>query len=300
MGNKVNYTIVGIFVIVLTAALIGGILFLSNTRRSAEYNTYLVYMNEAVSGLSIQAPVKYNGVDVGYVEDINLNTVNLQQVVLTLKIKRDTPITQSTVATLMSQGVTGITYVGLKATQTQSPPLTAAAGEPYPVIPSEPSLLVQLDTALREVTDNIKDISQVFLKTFDQQNQTAIKQSLQNIAKVSQTLANSSKQIDNILQQTSKASNQFPTVMTQLSQTLKSAQQMTQQLTTTAKNVDSVMARSQVAVQNISDQTVPTFTQTLQKLNEVLNDAQQLTGELKENPGVLLRGKQLPPPGPGE
>lgn len=236
MGNKVNYTVVGLFVVILTTALIGGILLLSNTRRSAEYNTYLVYMTEAVSGLSIQAPVKYNGVDVGYVADIGLNPDNLQQVVLTLDIKRNTPITQSTVATLMAQGVTGITYVGLKANEAQSPPLTVENGAPYPVIPSEPSLLVQLDTALREVTDNVKDISQVFLKTFSPQNQAAIKQSLQNI---------------------SRASNQFPDTMTQLQQTLKSAQQMTQQL-------------------------------------------QQVGAELNENPSVLLRGKQLPPPGPGE
>src|SRR3989338_6673786 len=201
---------VGLFVVVLIAAMAGGALLLSGRYDYKKYRTYLVYMNEAVSGLSAEAPVKYNGVDVGFVSSIDLNPNNFRQVILTLRIKEGTPIAQSTIATLMAQGVTGLTYVGLKSTESKSPLLVTTHGEPYPVIQSAPSLLMELDTALREVTDNIQNISNVFFNTFDKQNQQAFKESLQNIQNFSKTLSNNTQKIDTILNNTSKVSEKLP------------------------------------------------------------------------------------------
>ncbi|MDP2786291.1 MAG: MCE family protein, partial [Sulfurimicrobium sp.] len=62
METKVNYTIVGLFVILLFAALVAGILWLSGGAQYRKtYDTYLAYMNESVSGLNLNAPVKYRG-----------------------------------------------------------------------------------------------------------------------------------------------------------------------------------------------------------------------------------------------
>src|SRR5690606_19698287 len=107
-----------------------------------------------------------NGVKVGYVDSIRLNPQDPQQVVLKLKIRRGTPITTSTIATLVSEGITGIDYVGLKALTSQAPPLKAKPGEKYPVIPSEPSLLVKLSTALEDVTKTIKGLTDSVGKVF--------------------------------------------------------------------------------------------------------------------------------------
>lgn len=300
MGGRVNYTMVGAFIVVLIAALIGGIFLLSNFRSDVPYDTYLVNMNEAVSELSIQAPVKYNGVNVGYVSNIELNQNNLQEVILTLKIKQGTPITESTIATMMAQGVTGITYVGLKSTKSQSPLLVSRPGEPYPIIKSVPSLLMQLDTALREVTDNIKGMTQIFYKTFDEQNQQALKQTLQNVQNFTKTLSDNTQEIDTILNNTSKASKKLPATINQLNATLTSTKKLTQKLTTTGQKINNMVDDSRAAMQNISGQTVPQFNETLRKVNQLLASLQALSKELKRNPSMLIRGKALPPPGPGE
>ena len=68
MEEKVNFAIVGVFVLALGAALIAGVLWLSSGgayRRA--YDTYQTYMHESVSGLSRDAPVRYRGVEVGRV-----------------------------------------------------------------------------------------------------------------------------------------------------------------------------------------------------------------------------------------
>src|SRR6056297_868388 len=101
METKVNYTIVGIFVTVLLAVIILIGLWLSSGLKTKAYKIYQTYMNESVSGLSENAPVKYNGVNVGMVESIELNLQNPSQVILTLEIKPNVPITQTTTAHLM-------------------------------------------------------------------------------------------------------------------------------------------------------------------------------------------------------
>ncbi|MDE2089916.1 MAG: MCE family protein, partial [Gammaproteobacteria bacterium] len=114
METKVNYAVVGLFVLVLGAALIGIVLWLSagNFNRQA-YVTYYAYMQESVSGLNVNAPVKYHGVDVGRVRRIMLDPHDPARVRLVLDVVRGTPVKTDTVAMLAAQGLTGIAYVEL-------------------------------------------------------------------------------------------------------------------------------------------------------------------------------------------
>jgi phospholipid/cholesterol/gamma-HCH transport system substrate-binding protein len=290
--SKVNYTIVGLFVVLLSAALIVAAIWLSGSDRK-EYKTYLVYMHEAVSGLTLEAPVKFNGVDVGYVSSIQLDVNNPQQVRLLLNIDKAVPLNTSTTATLMAQGVTGLTYIGLKARSSQAPTLEAASGQKYPEIQSTPSLLVELDTAVRDVTTNIRSVTTIFNQVFDKQNQASITESLANLQKFSQTLADNSSRIDAsikntslILQNTAQASARLPKLADQLQSTLTSVQQISQ--------------TSRVAVQAIDQQIVPNGLELLARLSNVLANLQSLTGELQQNPSMLLRGRQPLQQGPGE
>ncbi|MDP2707564.1 MAG: MlaD family protein, partial [Burkholderiales bacterium] len=106
-----NYALVGAFVLVLGAVLIAGVLWLaSGGAYHKKYDLYLAIMDESVAGLNLNAPVKYNGVDVGKVRQIQLDTVNPERVNLLFAIERGTPIKEDTVAVLKIQGLTGIAY----------------------------------------------------------------------------------------------------------------------------------------------------------------------------------------------
>ena len=59
MDAKVNFAVVGAFVLVLGAALVAGVLWLSSGKSYRKaYDTYLVYMSESVGGLDPDAPVR--------------------------------------------------------------------------------------------------------------------------------------------------------------------------------------------------------------------------------------------------
>lgn len=242
MGGRVNYTVVGIFVVAFVTAFIVIVLWLSvGTRKT--YDTYLVYMNEAVSGLTEQAPVRFNGVTVGFVKTIRLNPKNPKQVLLTLEIEEDTPITTSTVAVLMAQGITGVTYIGLKANTVDAPLLTQKPGEKYPVIPSEPSLLVELDTALREVSGDVNEVSSRIKNLLSEENLKSLQQILQNLQIVSQSLSASSANIQNSIANVKQSSQQVLPQLSEFMNELTQSSQYLKQLLRELKDNPSLLIR---------------------------------------------------------
>ena len=162
MEEKVNFAVVGVFVMVLSAALIGGVLWLSSGKSyGTSYDIYQTYMKESVAGLNLKAPVRYRGVDVGRVQKIALAPGNVEQVQVTLAIERGTPIKVDTVAVLSTQGVTGIAFVDLTGGSRNSPELKAEPGAPYPAISSGPSLMVRLDASLIDVARTFKNAARL-------------------------------------------------------------------------------------------------------------------------------------------
>jgi phospholipid/cholesterol/gamma-HCH transport system substrate-binding protein len=162
MEEKVNFAVVGAFVLVLSAALIGGVLWLSSGKSyGTSYEIYQTYMKESVAGLNLNAPVRYRGVEVGRVQKIALAPGNVEQVQVTLAIERGTPVKVDTLAVLSTQGVTGIAFVDLTGGSRDSPELVAAPGADYPVIKTGPSLMVRLDDSLIDAAHTLKNAARM-------------------------------------------------------------------------------------------------------------------------------------------
>lgn len=213
METNVNYTIVGAFVIALFAAMVFGIIWLSAGFSSEHQTIYKVYMAESVSGLNIDSSVEYNGVNIGNVADIDIDHKNPHLIILLLKIKSNTPITMGTRATLNSRGLTGTAYVALQDLGHDIRPLEIEKGEDYPVIKTSPSFYMRLDTALKQVTTDIHLFSRSIQMMLNPSNQQAFKQTLSNLQSITNTLMLNSQQMNNILQNSAKASERLPTLI---------------------------------------------------------------------------------------
>src|SRR3990167_3862769 len=298
MEGKVNYTTVGVFVVSLVAMLLTAIFWLSSVGHGKLDNTYEVLLYEDVTGLSKDSPVRFNGVKVGFVDSISLDKKNPKLVRLILKIDRGVLITKSTYAILNEQGITGVVNVNLKAQTDTATPLESTPGEPYPVIPSKPSLLMQLSNTLPELTSNIQELSGSISEILDSKNRKAITQSLQNIASITQVLANNATEFSNIMQNLDKTmenvsagSEQFPGAMKKFNKTLRAVNKMAAQMEVT-------MQSGRVAINNFSTQLMPNAQMALENLSNVSSNVDQLTTELQRNPSMLVRGRVPAQPGP--
>ncbi|MDF1655507.1 MAG: MlaD family protein [Coxiellaceae bacterium] len=307
MDNKVNYTLVGGFVIILVAVLVVIFIWLEDLNKKDDAVHYQVLMNESVAGLTPKAQVTFNGVKVGSVKSIELNPKDPQQVRLILAMKANTPINQSTVAMLKSQGITGVTYVGLSATRRDAPALMKKAGQEYATIPSKPSLLETLSDALEDVTQNIKHLSISVQKIVDQKNRKAIADSLQSVQQITKNLADNQRNFNKIIDSTrlltkniATSTEDLPETVKQLNKTLVALKGMANKITKTGSTIDATMEGANSLVQNVTQQVVPQTTELVTTINATIREINHLTNQLQHNPSMLLRGQRNPPLGPGE
>jgi phospholipid/cholesterol/gamma-HCH transport system substrate-binding protein len=272
MESDVNYTLVGGFVIILLTAIIISIVWLSSGFSFDTDKIYLINMQESVSGLNIDSPVEYNGVEVGSIKKIDLNNKNPQLVELLIKIKSNIPITKGTIATLNTRGVTGITFIALKDKGRDLTPLKPLHGQLYPVIKTAPSIFVRLDTALSRVSDNLQKVTAAIQAVLDKENQLYIKRMLQHVERITGTLDRNSQKLNTILQNTAIAS----------------------------QNLTPLLQSSLNTMKTFESQTLPITYQVLNRLDEMTANLSQISLEIKDNPSILIRGSAPGTLGPGE
>lgn len=304
MEEKVNFAVVGAFVLVLSAALIGGVLWLSSGKSyRAVYDVYQTYMMDSVAGLNINAPVRYRGVQVGRVQKIALAPGNVEQVQLTLNIERGTQVKVDTVAVLQTQGLTGLAFVELTGGGRDSPMLKVQTGEKYPVIKAGPSLMTRLDSAVTALLTNLNRSSENFNALMDEDNRRAVKNTLKDIEVLSRTLAARSTTIDasltnaaRTMENTARLTGELPQLAQRVQRSAEAFDRMADQLSRTAANASSTLDETR----QFTGETLPEVHQLVIELRDLTGSLRHFSGELEQNPSMLLYGKPAAQRGPGE
>ncbi len=303
-----NYTLVGAFVVGLGATLIAIVLWLaSGGAWHKKYDLYLAMADESVAGLNLNAPVKFNGVDVGQVRHITLDPANHERVRLTFAIERATPIKQDTVAVLKTQGLTGIAYVELLGGAIDSPPLAATAAEPYPVIQTKPSLSARLENVLSSVLAKIDRTSSNIDAILSDQNRVALSSTLSDVAALARTLAARKDTVDaaitnagRTLDQSARASAQLVPVIASFGRTAESLDHMGHEAADASARAGKAVDAVGADVQRFGAETLPEMQRLLGELNVLSTSMRRLSEQTERNPAGLLFGRSPLPPGPGE
>ncbi|MGA7801407.1 MAG: MlaD family protein [Gammaproteobacteria bacterium] len=307
MESRVSYTVIGLFVLVFGAAGVVLGVWLAFGDLGQNYRTYLVYMKESVAGLYVDAPVKYKGVEVGKVNDIEISPRDPQEVRLTLEIQVKVPIKEDTVAILSVQGLTGIAFVDLTGGSSGSRPLEATPSEPYPVIRSGPSLFVRLDKAVSEMLTNVNALAMDAHQLLNSRTRESIEQALAHIATLTAQVAKHDKSIGTALdstaktmQNTAKASAALPDLVEQMHHSVEALNSMAQSISQTSEAVRGAVKNGAGELQTFGRQTLPQVNDLLGQLQQLTGSLQQLSHKLQEQPQVLIYGNRPTAPGPGE
>lgn len=286
MEAKTNYFIVGLTVIILAACLLAAGLWLSIGFDKKTYNTYTVYMREPISGLTEESPVKYNGVKVGFISMIQLHQHDPQQVKLRIQVEEGTPITTSTTATLIAQGITGTTYLGLSAGSSSFFPLQKTPGEPYPVIPYRPSFFYSLEKNVTKITDSMN-------RVLDKKNTDSIKNSLTNLEKISATIEQNNKNLN-------KSLNDLPLLISEVKNSARQFTATSHDISAASLLLSSTLKAGRNSIDKISQQAIPPAVLLLRRLDLIAANLEKVSADMRQNPAVMIRGSAPPKPGPGE
>ena len=303
-----NYTLVGAFVIGLGALLIALALWLaSGGAFQRKYDLYLAIEDESVAGLNLNAPVKFNGVDVGKVRDIRLDPANPERVRLIFAIEQGTPIKQDTLAVLKTQGLTGIAYVELSGGARDSPPLLATAPGEYPVIRTKPSLSARLENVLTTVLAKLDRTTSSVDAILSDENRRAFSSTLQDLAAVSHTLAGRKDALDagivdaaRTFDRSARASAQIGPVIERIGRGADAVEALGREGALASASAGKTVAQVGADVQRAAADTLPELQRLLGELNALSTSLRRLSDQTERNPSSLLFGRSPVPDGPGE
>lgn len=303
-----NYALVGAFVLALGTLLIAVALWLaSGGAFKQKYDFYLAVSDESVAGLNLNAPVKYNGVDIGKVKDIRLDPKNQANVNLLLALERDTPIKEDTVAVLKIQGLTGIAYVELSGGSPNSPPLLVLPGNAYPLIRTKPSLSARLENVLTSVLSKLDSTSSSINAVLSEENTAAFKSALADIAVVSRTIAARKDTLDagmanaaRTLENTSRATAQLGPVIESVGKSAEAVGRMGEEVARTSASAGRTANEIGADMKRFSSETLPELERLLSELSVLSASLRRLSDQTEGNPAGLLFGRTPMREGPGE
>jgi ABC-type transporter Mla subunit MlaD len=290
-----------LFALALTlGALAAGVGYL---RLAARYATYEIDSREALSGLIPDSPVEFHGVEVGKVKRVEL--IDPYSVRILVSVSKDAPVSRATVATITQRGLSprgfmGYVYVALEDVGMDYQPLTPAPGARFAFIPTTAARLASLDTTAGQVKQDMQSLTELVRYVLDRNTILALKESLDNLQKVSQTLATNNQKLGSMIVNGERASQRLEPLLKSSNEAVDTFQgQVLPQTHETLSRIQPLLESSNQAVSALQGQVLPQTYDALGELQALSASLKSLTSEVERDPSVLVRG-QRSPPGPGE
>ncbi len=227
METKANYTIVGFFTVMVIFAAFGFVYWMSQYGRSGEMVELVISIPGSANGLSVGSPVRFNGIPVGSVRNLAINSNDPRYSVAVTQVSAEAPVLKSTKAMLEIQGLTGAAYIELSGgnkgeeniLQTAlekggSAHMIADQSSVTSLLATADKILDRADSAIGEIEGFVKDVRGPLTNT------------IANADRFSQSLADNADGIDKFLESVSSLSTSLKGASQRLDETLASAERV--------------------------------------------------------------------------
>lgn len=200
MEPEVRYTWIGATLLILVAALAASLVWLRSAGTRTTDQVYeIVFVRQSLEGLQVGGSVSMRGIRVGQVMSYSLSRDEINRVSVLIRVDRDTPVSEKTVAVVSRNILTGLARINLVSPNGRSAPLVAKAGEPYPVIREGTST----DEKIEEVANRLAESGVAALERvgnfLDADNKQAFTDALVSVRNVASTLDQRLERLDRTL-----------------------------------------------------------------------------------------------------
>lgn len=277
----------GLGTLILFLVLIFGI---DIGEKTIEYQVYFKY----IGGISKGSLVKYGGMDVGYVSEINLPKSDESRIGLKIKIDEKTPVRIDSKAFITSIGIMADQHIEIttgKPGATLLPPGSVIESKEVLSFSQMAEPLGELNTKLQELLGRVGDI-------FNQENRAHLASMMENmdhlindgqkhffnlvtnLEELSGQLAELSKDINGLMDKNKGSLDQ---TLTHLQSTTEETSQLVSELRTTLANFQSLLLSNNSS-----------FIEIMENFQLASQNLEEFTRMVKERPWLLVR-KAAPP-----
>jgi phospholipid/cholesterol/gamma-HCH transport system substrate-binding protein len=266
----------------------------------------------SVSGLKVEAPVRYRGVDVGKVEEIAIDARNRGRVQIRIGVREGTPVTTSTYAQLGYQGITGLAYVLLGDDGKSAEPLRTAMDR-IALIPMKPSLMDDSEVlvgSVIEIADRLK-------RLLDDENQARVRRTLAGLEELTQRASLATKKLEpsleampGLISEAKNMASEAKNMAAEARGSLRNAGELMGSVNALALKLDQrvdtitqALVRVEevgVAAQAVGEETMPRMNGLIDDLSRETNALGRVINTVDDHPQSFVFGRPPAKPGPGE
>jgi len=311
MEPDVRYTFIGVTLVALIAAAVVAIVWLTGAGSGDHYRKYeIVFVRQSLEGLQIGGDVAMRGIKIGQVVSYSLSSTDVNRVTVIIRIQRDAPVAENTVAVVNRTLVTGIARISLRTPVPAGPPLKAVAGQEYPLIKEGTSTEEQITDAASKIAESGAEALNRVNALLDKDNLETVTAVLVNLKNITAGLDARLDRIDQTLATVNRAVDQFGRASTNIA---SAVDRMSLDVSPLVKQTEGTMREVGDAVKAVESQTV-LLAQQLRTVSETASlDLHSTARELRitaealdrtlnryRDPRALIFGPSPAQLGPGE
>ena len=302
MENRAHALAAGIFTI-----LLGGAAAISNWwlgQSDESTTTYVLETRRNVTGLNVQAQVRYRGIRAGKVEAIEPDEADPRVILVRINMNSRFKLTKGSSAQLGYQGVTGLAYVQIEDDGSSAELLAGKDGEPARIA-LRPTLFDTLGEKAGDIVTQISAVSVRLAKLLDEKNVQNLSRTLDNVATASDGLREMPVVLA-AMREALSADNlrRLQQILVQVEKTAGEAAPLTREMRDLVKSMDSMARRVDQLAGSVGDElastTLPRANELMRELSANSRQLARLLDGLESNPQMLIFGRGAGTPGPGE
>lgn len=301
METKANYVLIGLFTIAGLVGILGFFLWFAQVQLDRQFAYYDVRF-ASVSGLSNASDVRFSGLPVGQVVDVRLSSDGDGTITVRLEVSADTPVRTDSLATIESQGVTGVSFVGISPGTPTAPLLLAPEDGAVPVIEAGRSMLQTLSEDAPELVSETLRVVEGIGNLLSDDNRLRIDNILTNAESASEELASTLRTfagvagtVDQFAEQINRFNTTLDTVTTSLTGVLGTADEaiesirvLATQSTVLVDNGTVAIGSVQTAVAEAERYIAEDLTQVTTTIRTTLVDMNAQLAALRTDAGALM------------
>lgn len=303
MENRSHALVAGIFVILFGCAAALALWWLGQSDDSVD--EYVLVTRKNVTGLNVQATVRYRGIRAGKVRSIGTDPEDPRVIQVRIVLDSRFKLTRGTTAQLGYQGVTGLAYVQIEDDGSSAELLKVGADGTVPRIELKPTLFDTLGEKAVDIVAQVGAVTARLAVILDEKNVRNIARTLENAATTSEGMkelpavvaalrealsAANLKRLQEILAKLEKAAGETAPLTAEMRQLVRSSTEL-------AKKVDAIAGETG---DELTTATLPRANALLHEVTASSRQLNQLLENIGNNPQMLIFGREGDKPGPGE